>query len=79
MDLPEKYTLSIYTVTGELVWSQDEGHQDAGDGITFWDLRSINNQEVSPGLYIFTLDAESGAGSTRKTECSHIGKFAIVR
>ena len=79
MDLPEKYTLSIYTVTGELVWSQDEGHQDAGDGITFWDLRSINNQEVSPGLYIFTLDAESGAGSNRKTECSHIGKFAIVR
>jgi len=79
MDLPEKYTLSIYTVTGELVWSQDEGHQDAGDGITFWDLRSINNQEVSPGLYIFTLDAESGTGSNRKTECSHIGKFAIVR
>ena len=76
MDLPEKYSLSIYTVTGELVWSQDESHQDAGDGITFWDLRSINNQEVSPGLYIFTLDAESGTGSS---VCSHIGKFAIVR
>ena len=77
MDLPESYTLSIYTVTGELVWSQDEDHQDAGDGITFWDLRSVNNQEVSPGLYIFTLDAESGV--SRKTECSHVGKFAIVR
>ena len=77
MDLPDKYTLSIYTVTGELVWSQNETHQDAGDGIAFWDLRSINNQEVTPGLYLFTLDAESG--DSRETECSHIGKFAIVR
>jgi hypothetical protein len=77
MDLPEQYTLSIYTVTGELVWSQNESHQDAGDGITFWDLRSVNNQDVAPGLYVFTLDAESG--SSRKKECSHIGKFAIVR
>ena len=77
MDLPEKYTLSIYTVTGELVWEQNELHENAGDGITFWDLRSVNNQEVSPGLYIYTLDAESG--SSRQSECSHIGKFAIVR
>jgi hypothetical protein len=71
MDLPEEYTLTIYTVNGELVWEQDETHDDAGDGIAFWNLRSVNNQEVSPGLYIFTLDTESG--------CSHIGKFAIVR
>ena len=71
MDLPEEYTLTIYTVNGELVWEQDETHDDAGDGITFWNLRTINNQEVSPGLYIFTLDTQSG--------CSHIGKFAIVR
>ena len=77
MDLPEKYTLSIYTVTGELVWEQNELHENAGDGITFCDLRSVNNQEVSPGLYIYTLDAESG--SSRQSECSHIGKFAIVR
>ena len=77
MDLPEKYTLSIYTVTGELVWEQNELHENAGDGITFWDLRSVNNQEVSPGLYIYTLDAESG--SNRQSDCSHIGKFAIVR
>ena len=77
MDLPEKYTLSIYTISGELVWSQNETHQDAGDGIAFWDLRSVNNQEVSPGLYLFTLNAESG--ESRETKCSHIGKFAIVR
>jgi len=79
MDLPEKYTLTIYTVNGELVWSQNENHEDAGDGLAFWNLRSINNQEVSPGLYLFTLDAESGSGSSRKVECSHVGKFAIVR
>ncbi len=75
MDLPEKYKLSIYTVTGEHVWTQDEAHQDAGDGMAFWDLRSVNNQEVSPGLYIYTLETMKNSKST----CKHIGKFAIVR
>jgi len=36
-----------------------------------WDLRTINNQEVSPGLYLFTVSSNG-----RKT---FIGKFAIVR
>ena len=79
MDLPEKYSLKIYTVTGEHVWTQDETHQDAGNGFAFWDLRSVNNQEVSPGLYIYTLDAEEDSGASRKSVCKHIGKFAIVR
>ncbi|OUW20175.1 MAG: hypothetical protein CBD21_04995 [bacterium TMED161] len=79
MDLPEKYTLSIYTISGELVWSQNENHPDAGDGMTFWDLRSVNNQEVSPGLYIYTLNAEKGFGDNRESICNHVGKFAIVR
>ena len=34
MDLPEKYTLSIYTITGERVWEQMK-LENAGDGITF--------------------------------------------
>ena len=75
MDLPEKYKLRIYTVTGEHVWTQDETHQDAGNGLAFWDLRSVNNQEVSPGLYIYTIDAMKD----EKSVCKHVGKFAIVR
>ena len=79
MDLPERYTLSIYTISGELVWSQNESHPDAGDGLTFWDLRSVNNQEVSPGLYIYTLNAENVYGDNRESVCNYVGKFAIVR
>ena len=40
-------------------------------GFEFWDLRSINNQEVAPGLYLFSVESE---GSN-----NFIGKFAIVR
>jgi len=76
MNLPDKYKLSIYTVSGEFVWSQTESHESAQSGMTFWDLRSINNQEVAPGLYLYSLETKNGA---RSTTCEHIGKFAIVR
>ena len=52
MDLPEKYTLKIYTVSGEFVWSQNETYENgefsAQDGSTFWYLRSINNTSKIP-------------------------------
>ena len=73
-NLPDEYTLTIYTVSGELVWSQTDSHPEAQPGMTFWDLRTINNQEPSPGLYLFTLETNED-----QSECKHIGKFAIVR
>ena len=81
MNLPDEYTLTIYTVSGELVWSQNETHEYVPQaGMTFWDLRTINNQEVAPGLYLYTLDTEVKSGSgERKSVCKHVGKFAIVR
>jgi hypothetical protein len=33
-------------------------------------LRTVNNQEIAPGLYIFTVEA----GQEK-----HIGKFVVVR
>ena len=75
-DLPEKYDLKIYTINGEFVWSQDETYIDAGDGVTFWNLRTVNNQEVAPGLYLFTVDARDDNGNS---VCNYIGKLAIVR
>ena len=81
MNLPDKYTLTIYTVSGEFVWSQNETHEDVPQaGMTFWDLRTINNQEVAPGLYLYTLETqvESSSGE-RNSICTFIGKFAIVR
>jgi hypothetical protein len=67
-NLPAKCKITIYTVTGEKVAVID--HESETSGNVFWDLRTINNQEVSPGLYIYVV--ESGGKE-------HIGKFAVVR
>ena len=81
LNLPDQYTLTIYTVSGELVWSQNENHEYVPQpGMTFWDLRTINNQEPAPGLYLYTLDTQTESSSgERESVCKHIGKFAIVR
>ena len=66
--LPNKCRITIYTISGELV--AHITHNDPFDGNEFWNLRTINNQEVAPGLYIYTVEAG---------EFKHIGKFAVVR
>ena len=68
-------TITIYTLTGEKVYSwnvvDNLGSEPGDDGYnTWWDLRSINNQEVAPGLYLYTVEFEGQ---------SSVGKFAIVR
>ncbi len=75
-DLPERYDLKIYTINGEFVWQQDETYDVAGDGVTFWNLRTINNQEVAPGLYIYTVQALT---EDRTAVCDYVGKLVIVR
>ena len=77
--LPEKCTISIFTISGERVItldhdvSLDSGISDDIDGGNhWWNLRTMNNQEVAPGLYIYVVEGEN-----RSDKC--IGKFAIVR
>jgi hypothetical protein len=67
--LPVNSTVRIYTVTGELVQTlhQDTGFQD----YIAWNLRSKDNLEVAPGLYIFHVEAPG--------EPDFIGKFAIIK
>ena len=67
--MTEKCTITIYTVTGEKV--QELQHNSIVDGNEWWDLRTYNNQEVAPGLYIYVVEA-SGIEP-------HIGKFAVIR
>lgn len=69
-NLPPNCTIRIYTVTGELVQTlQHDGN--ILEGFIPWDLRTKDNLEAAPGLYIFHVDAgEAG---------THIGKFAIVK
>ena len=67
--LPEKCTITIFTVTGEKV--QELNHDDALDGNEWWNLRTYNNQEVAPGLYIYVVETPGGE--------KLIDKFAVVR
>ncbi|MDD5718513.1 MAG: hypothetical protein PHQ53_02365 [Candidatus Krumholzibacteria bacterium] len=67
--LPANCAIRIYNIRGELV--QTLRHDGSHDGFVAWDLRTKNNLDVAPGLYIFHVDG----GSLGK----HIGKFAIIK
>jgi hypothetical protein len=67
-NLPDKCTVKIFTLGGDLVRILKKDDPFRGD--LDWDLTTYNRQEVAPGLYIFTVEA----GGQK-----YIGKFAIVR
>ncbi|MDZ7288538.1 MAG: hypothetical protein ONB44_02460 [candidate division KSB1 bacterium] len=67
--LPANCTIRIYTVRGELV--QTLRHDGSNTGMVAWDLRTKDNLDVAPGLYLFHVDGgETG---------NFIGKFAIIK
>ncbi len=66
--LPQVCTIRIYTVNGELVKRLDH---NGLQGFEAWDLRTKDNLEVAPGLYIYHVEAQEIG--------SYIGKFAIVK
>jgi hypothetical protein len=70
MGLPNaRCTIRVWTVAGDMVASID--HDGSyGDGQQRWDLVSRNGQEVSSGIYLFTVDSPLG----RQT-----GRFVVVR
>jgi hypothetical protein len=67
--LPASCTVRIYTVRGELV--QTLVHDGSNAGIVAWNLRTKDNLDVAPGLYIYHVDAAE-AGTAK-------GKFAIIK
>ena len=76
----EGSTITIYTITGEKVYSWQSLEVPPGNDPsvapgednynTWWDLRTVNNQEVAPGLYLYTVEHD---GKT------FVGKFAVVK
>ena len=46
-------------------------HQSQTSGNAWWDMRTVNNQEVAPGLYIYHVESNNGK--------EKIGKFAVIR
>lgn len=67
--IPANAAVRIYTVRGELV--QTLYHDGSTTGMVPWDLRTKDNLEAAPGLYIFHVDAGSLG--------EHVGKFAIIK
>ena len=70
-NLTQSCTIKIFTISGELVSIVQHTNENSGNA--FWDMRTINNQEASPGLYIYHIE------DMNKVSNQHIGKFAIVR
>ncbi|MAP84134.1 MAG: hypothetical protein CMF83_00145 [Candidatus Marinimicrobia bacterium] len=67
-NLTSTCTISVFTVSGEKITEFE--HDDQIAGTATWDLRTVNNQEIAPGLYIYAVES----GSEK-----HIGKFVVVR
>jgi hypothetical protein len=68
--LPQKCTIRIYTVSGELVATIDHD-SDILDGTASWDLLTRDKLSVAYGVYIYHLDAP-GVGEK-------VGKFAVIK
>ncbi|MCK4858082.1 MAG: T9SS type A sorting domain-containing protein, partial [candidate division Zixibacteria bacterium] len=64
--LPEEATVRIYTLAGDLV--QTLKHSNSGTLV--WDMLSVNDQAIAPGLYFYYVDSPAG---------QKIGKFAVIK
>jgi hypothetical protein len=67
--VPRNAVVRIYTVRGELV--QTVRHDGSLDGFVAWDLRTKDNLDVAPGLYVFQVEAPGAEPA--------IGKFAVIK
>ena len=68
-NLPQSCTIRIFTVRGDLV--QTIRQDGSTGGFAAWDLRTKDNLDVAPGLYIYHVDAG--------TVGTFLGKFAIIK
>jgi hypothetical protein len=68
-NIPRNATVRIFTVRGELVRTLEQ--DGSTNGYVPWDMRTKDNLDVAPGLYIFHVDA-GNAGTS-------IGKFAVIK
>ena len=67
--IPAGASIRIYTVRGHLVQTL---RQDGSTvGMVPWDLRTKDNLEIAPGLYLFHVDAGDLG--------TFIGKFAVIK
>ena len=68
-NIPVGATVRIYTAHGDLV--QTLRQDGTNQGYVPWNLRTKDNLDVAPGLYVYQVDGR-GVGE-------HVGKFAIIK
>ncbi len=68
-NLPLGSVIRIYTVHGDLV--QTLRQDGSTNGTVPWDLRTRDNLDVAPGLYVYQVEAPGAR--------THVGKFAIIK
>ncbi len=67
VNLPDKCTIRIYTLAGDLVNTLSH---DGVDGTENWDLLSSDRREISSGVYIYHVDSPYG---------TKLGRMAIMK
>jgi hypothetical protein len=67
--LPDRCTIRIYNVRGELVDKIDHV-SSMFDGTETWDLRTRDNLDIAYGIYVYHVESPYG---------EHVGKFAVVK
>ncbi|HWR84146.1 MAG TPA: hypothetical protein VN285_12665 [Candidatus Deferrimicrobium sp.] len=65
--IPDRCTIRIYTLTGDLVQTID--HRD-GTGAARWNLLSKDGRQAASGVYLFHVESPYG---------EHLGRFAIIK
>ena len=58
--LPEVCTIRIFNIAGELIATLNHGSQSSIVSEEPWNLRSSENLEVAPGLYLYHVDSSLG-------------------
>jgi hypothetical protein len=69
----DRGVIRVFTLAGDLVTElRFDGR--TGRGIAKWDLVSRNGQDVTSGVYLFSVETDYNAAFGRK-----IGKFVVIR
>lgn len=76
-NLPEKATIKIFSVSGDLIRSLEHGPDSQGNlsGSAVWDQRSDSGLLIAPGLYIYVVQSNTEGTAGQKTT----GKLMIIR
>ena len=69
----DRGTIRVYTLAGDLVMELPFDGR-TGNGTVEWDLVSRNLQDITSGIYLYSVETDLNKAFTRK-----IGKFVVIR